>query len=199
MLLDELRRDYDPVGLLEHSSIRVIATLLWRKSRLGIFAIAEAARRKYGEDFADGDFAVGAATVLFRKEEHDLKRMATVLECEQTLKPKIMDQLAEVDDVLARVEKTMTEMGITEADRAASRAAAAEKVEKESAENVIEMQLAYWGDRVSADCFSQQLELLEQIDAAIERALDRLIKYQTKRIYGSGFDRRRSRRHGVRS
>jgi hypothetical protein len=47
--------DLDPSGPIECDIVLNLAKCLWRKSRLGIYAAAEAARKEFGQVFAERD------------------------------------------------------------------------------------------------------------------------------------------------
>jgi hypothetical protein len=189
-LFDEVWSDCRPVGPVEQSLVRGIASFLWRKRRLGIFRIAEAARKEYGEFFKDGDLEAGAMSAShhrLEKRQRSLERLAKSRELLEQVKPDIVAFGLNID----KLEK---QVGI---DPQASRAASAETTERKLAKEETETQFAILGDLISPECFIQELELRERLDAAIERAFDRLIRYQTRRITGLVVDRRP--RNGLRA
>ena len=67
--------------------------------------------------------------------------------------------------------------------------------EKRAKADEAEIHFALLGDLISPDCYVQELELIERLDVGIERALDRLAKYQARRKSGflPGSDRRNQR------
>jgi len=69
------------------------------------------------------------------------------------------------------------------------------KVEADAKAEEAEIHFAILGDLISPECYLQELELIERLDAGIERAFDRLAKYQARRKSGSlpGSDRRNQR------
>jgi hypothetical protein len=189
-LLDEVWSDCRPVGPVEKSLVSDIASFLWRKRRLGIFRIAEAARKEFGEFFKDGDLEACAMSVShhrLEKQQRSLERLVKSRELLGQLKPDILASGLRIDDLEKQV-------GI---DPQASRAASAETTERKLAKENTETQFAILGDLISPECFIQELELRERLDVAVERAFDRLNKYQTRRISGWVVDRRR--RNGLRA
>jgi hypothetical protein len=82
-LIDELWSDLKPRGALEQSLVADIASWTWRKSRLGVFQVAEAARKEFGECFADGDIEAGALRASqqrMQKEQRSLERRVKAVE-----------------------------------------------------------------------------------------------------------------------
>jgi hypothetical protein len=189
-LFDEVWSDCRPVGPVEQSLVGGIASFLWRKRRLGIFRIAEAARKEFGEFFKDGDLEAGAMSAShhrLEKQKRSLERLVKSRELLEQVKPDIVAFGLNIDELEKHV-------GI---DPQASRAASAETSDRKLAKEDTEIQFAILGDLISPECFIQELELRERLDAGIERAFDRLIKYQTRRITGLVVDRRP--RNGARS
>src|SRR6266567_183288 len=181
-LFDRLWLDWRPVGPIEQSLIKDIAYFLWRKGRLGIFRVAEAARKEFGEFFADGDLEAGglrASHHRMQKQQASL-RLLKSREFLEEVKPKFRDSGLRLDEIEKQIGT----------DPEASRDAAADTVERQLAKDRTETEFAVLGDLISPECFIQELELRELLDAAIERALDRLSKCQARRISGSVVGRR---------
>ncbi|TMJ26324.1 MAG: hypothetical protein E6G88_15920 [Alphaproteobacteria bacterium] len=186
-LFNEVWSDCKPVGPVEQSLVGGIASFLWRKRRLGIFRQAEAARKEFGACFADGDLAAGTANASHQrleKEKRSLELISKLREGRHEL-DEIKNGFSELGSNLDEIER---KVGI---DPEASRAAAAEASETKIAQQQTENQFAFLGDLITPECFLQELELRERLDAAIERAFDRLVKYQKRRISGFEIDRRR--------
>jgi hypothetical protein len=182
-LFDEIWGDLRPRGPLERSLAREIASLLWRKGRLGIFRVAEAARKEFGEFFADGDLEAGglrASHHRMQKQQASLERLLKSREFLEEVKSKFRDSGLRLDEIEKQIGT----------DPEASRDAAADTVERQLAKDRTETEFAVLGDLISPECFIQELELRERLDAAIERALDRFHKCQAIRISGSVVGRR---------
>src|SRR5262249_7307929 len=189
-LYRELCADLRPVGHLEISLVADIATYQWRKDRLNIFDEAERARRELGEFFADGDLEVGIRSVWLHREQKHLHRIECLLkshELAEQLKQQLRKDDPNFDETLKHFAK----------DPEAARKAAAKTFERDEAKEHTEMQLAALGDVITPECFLQELEFRQRLDAAIERSVDLLIKHQTRRISALRVSRRtRSRRVG---
>src|SRR5262249_53133303 len=197
-LFDQLCSDLKPVGRVEHSLVADIACAIWRKSRLDVFRAAEAARKEFGECFADGDLEAGAFRAFHQrieKEQRSLERRVEEAKFLKEIKPKFAD----LDDIIETVKNSLRKVkeqnGI---DSSASRPPRADAVEQDLAKQREAHQFAILGDLITPECFIQELEFKERLDEAIERALDRLAKYQARRISGSTVDWRGPRRGRLR-
>src|SRR5262249_47488803 len=193
-LFDELWSDLNPSGPVERSLVVDVAYLTWRKSRLDVFRAAEAARKEFGECFADGDLEAGAfrAFQLRReKEQRSLERRVEEAKFLDEIKPKFAD----LDDIVETLQDSLRKLNEQNGiDSSASRPPSADAVEQDLAKQREAHQFAILGDLITPECFIEELEFKERLDEAIERAVDRLAKYQARRISGSTVDRRGPRR-----
>jgi hypothetical protein len=197
-LFRELRGDLKPSGRVEHLLVADIASLIWRKSRLGVFRVAEAARKEFGECYADGDIEAGALLASARrmeKEQLSVERSMKKTEFLEQMKPKDVA----LDDAIQKLQSSIQELkkqnGI---DPQSSPPLDAESVEQELAKQREADLFAILDDLITPECFMQEIEFKEHLDEAIDRALDRLIEYQARRISGSTVERRRSRQRRFR-
>jgi hypothetical protein len=189
-LYQQLCGDLRPVGRLEISLVVDIATYQWRKDRLNTFHEAERARRELGEFFADGDLEVGLRSVWLHREQQQLHRAECLLKSHE-LAEQLKQQLRNDDPNFDEIPKHFNMKPET------ARTAAAKAFERDEAKDRTETQLAALGDVITPECFLQELEFRQRLDAAIERSLDLLIKYQARRISALPVSRRtRERRVG---
>jgi hypothetical protein len=203
LLVTVLRDRLEPVGYLEEELVVSIAELSWRKRRLGIFRTAANVRARFGAYFAEGDVELG----VIRFYQHKLDDLRIMAERKLKTWPLIEEwkkALAEAPDIGGTEPHSKSE-GKPREDAPDQEGVKAENClkseDKSQASDQVEIQFAILGDLISPECYLQELELAERLDAGIERTLDRLAKYQARRTSGSlpGSDRRNQRWGRVRS
>ncbi len=190
MLVSVIRDRLQPIGYLEEQQVVTIAEFSWRKRRLGIFRVAANARARFGACFAEGDIEIGV-TRIYEQRFKELEIMLKRKQKTQPLLEKLKKTLAEPPDIGGTnppgksqskpMEGTSNHAGLD--------------AEKRAKADEAEIHFALLGDLISPDCYVQELELIERLDAGIEHALDRLAKYQARRKSGflPGSDRRNQR------
>ncbi len=196
-LLNLLRGRLQPFSYLEEDLVVTIAKLSWRKRRLGIFRVAADARARFGAYFAEGDIELGVTQVYQYKFEE--------LRCRLERRKKTRPLLKKFEKLFSKLPniggteppgKSQDKPSEDAPDRAGVKAENCLKSEdKNQASDQVEIQFAILGDIISPECYLQEVELAERLDAGIERALDRLAKYQARRKSGflPGSDRRNQR------
>jgi len=192
-LFDDLWRDLKPSGPVEGALVADVASLVWRKQHLSVFQAAQAARREFGECFADGDVEAGAfraSQQRMEREQRNLERRVKEAEFIEEIKPQFVAFSAAIQKIEKSAHDLLKQNGIEPASRPEPEQAAAQELAKQREA----YQYAILSDLITPDCFIQELEFKERLDKAIKHALDRLAKYQARRISGSTVDRRRPRR-----
>jgi hypothetical protein len=174
-LFDELCQELRPVGVLEEDQVATIAKLLFRKPRLAIFQRAAQARDV--DSKARVAQMMGKPTEEMRRAQDNLARakiLATYAQEEQEKghpeKAKGRDKrINEAARALApRIDQIEEMLGIgpSEADKA-------KKAEQAALLNI------------KQHAYIEHLDLVERLDAAIERTFHRLAIYQRTRMTGS--------------
>ena len=189
-LLNLLRDRLQPFSYIEDDLVVTIAKYSWRKRRLGIFRVAAEARAKFGACFSEGDIELGVTRVYQHRFEE--------LQCRLKRKQKTQPLLEEMKKILAEAPDIG---GTNPPDKSQSKPMEGTSnqpgldAEKRAKAEEAEIEFAVLGDLISPECYLQELELIERLDAGIERAFDRLAKYQARRKSGSlpGSDRRNQR------
>jgi len=158
----ELRQELKPVGLLEESQVAVIAQLLWRKHRLSLFHDAAQAR----------EFMRLQKAILRR--ENKARRMVTQLQEKQE---KLDPANAELRDekILVATHELIKQMGERDEE------AGLTTPEPTTADDEEQAALR----DVTIGGYTNDLELMQRLDAAIEAALVLFEKYQRRRMTGS--------------
>jgi hypothetical protein len=188
----QLRDELRPVGSIERSHFSTIAHLLWRKDRLGVFRVAEQARLEFSEFFSDGDIFAGTLRALQHRLEKDVLRLERFVKAREFGK-ETKKAMPELSPELDEIEKSV----VPGADQEVHSAKVHADVEQELAKERTENQFAILGDLISPGCFLQELEFRERLDAALERAFERLARCQARRL-SEWRGRRRSRWGSVR-
>jgi hypothetical protein len=177
---EELCQELKPVGLLEEDQAATVAKLLWRKHRLQIFQNAEEARLARSQ--AKVDRMLGNPEVMLHAQLNAKKAqlLATyVQEEEEKLDPgkaacrdeKIQKMASEIAPHIAEIEEMLRRSpDETQADKA-----------KKIADDKEQAALL----EITVERYVKDLEMMERLDAGVDRALVRLEKYQRRRMTGS--------------
>jgi hypothetical protein len=160
----QLRQELKPVGLLEESQVATIAELLWRKHRLQLFHNAEQAREfmfKQRKILQQKYKARALAKQLQEKQEkEDPANAKSRDEKIQQMTIALIPHVREAEEELSLLPPEPEPNSAYDKEQAALRA-------------------------VTSERYTNDLELMERLDAAIEAVLVRLEKYQRRRMAGS--------------
>jgi hypothetical protein len=168
--------DLDPSGPIECDIVLNLAKCLWRKSRLGIYAVAEAARKEWGPVYAERDNAYWDLTIqLMKKSRQDSQRLIHAMELHESSRKALIEQLPHLKElktcsaVILKVES------------------GGEGEEELTREGSIELELASLGDRITIEGLTKEIELDARLEARIDRLLKRLYQLKAaKQMLGLG-------------
>jgi hypothetical protein len=180
-LLEQLTKELRPAGALECAVVADLAKLQWRKGRLGIYARAEIARRRWEKwiSHKDAPFSDNLDWVLLLREAEVSSALVENL-------PKLQEAAQADEEAKAAVKTTEELLGM------AINLFGKDKVieaEKELEAQAADVHLAYMGDKVSVEELEKELELHARIDAQIDRLLKRLMQLKAmKPLVGLGVE-----------
>ncbi len=179
---DELCQELKPVGLLEEDQVATIAKLLWRKHRLKVFRNAEQARAKFYRTKRKNSTpqfpsAKERALILARYIQEEEAKLGSETNGSASPDETLEDMASSLAPHMVQIE----EMLCSATDSSASPDDTRADEVSESADGKEQAALR----DVTVERYIEDLELMERLDASVERASGRLQKYQTKRMTGS--------------
>jgi hypothetical protein len=166
--------DLDPSGPIECDIVLNLAKCLWRKSRLGIYAVAEAARKEWGQVFAERDTPYWDFTFeMLKKLSRDTKHLMDTLELEEGTRTAVIEQLPHIEEVNRCIDALPASEG--------------EPDEELMRKELIKCKLASLGDRITIEELIKEIELDARLEARIDRLLKRLYQLKAaKQMLGLG-------------
>jgi hypothetical protein len=209
MLFTRLAEEHAAEGDLEFDAVLTMATSLWRKQNLSVYKLAAEARARYGGFFNFPNDRAGFLRYISRESEKLLLvAQATVEERERRLKD---DEATQSNGENGQIENCIHLNGLandprllgTEETRMSVMAEATELMTafmseildpeileelKQVAEDRVRdplINLARLGTLITPECLSAELDMIERLDAAIDRSHSRLKKYQAARTKSS--------------
>jgi hypothetical protein len=154
-LLDSLFTEWQPAGPVEADAVLSLGKALWRKQRLSIFFRAKKAYAEYGKLFAENYCCDNdenrwmAETVVLRQIRHAFEMTMARLKASAASGLK-----ADYREPLNSENET----------------------DREVQEVIVDLELAQLGEVISPEYFGKLLELEQRLDAAIDRAVRRLLQ-----------------------
>jgi hypothetical protein len=167
--------DLDPSGPIECDIVLNLAKCLWRKSRLGIYAVAEAARKEFGHELAELDSPYWDTKFeLFKKLTQSTKLLMQMLEHAEATRKLLIEQSPHVKEINRCIAAVLeTESG--------------SDFEEDFNRKGIELALASLGDRITIEGLTKEIELDARLEARIDRLLKRLYQLKAaKQMLGLG-------------
>lgn len=168
--------ELDPSGPTERDVVLSLAKCLWRKSRLGIYGVTEAARKEWGPVFAERDNPYWDLTVqLIKKFCQDGERLNDAIQLHEATREALTEQLPHLKEFKTCCAAILTvESG-------------GESEEELTRKGVVELTLASFGDQITTEALIKEIELDGRLDARIDRLLKRLWQLKAaKQMLGLG-------------
>lgn len=164
--------EFEPSGPTECDVVQDLAKSLWRKSRLGIYPLAEAARKSWEVVFKDRDSPYWDLMPQMMKQiRHNSERLinaAKLHEDWRKTRAEVFPLVKELKERSATILNREQEMEL-------------------EAEGFITLALASLGDRITIDGLNKELELYARLEARIDRLLKRLYQLKAaKQMLGLG-------------
>jgi hypothetical protein len=202
MLFTRLAEEHAAEGDLEFDAVLTMAAALWRKQNLSIYKLAAEARARYGRFFNFPNDRAGFLRYISREcEALLLAAQATVEQQEKrhesTQSNDENNQVAnclhlndlEDDPRLLGTEGMRMSKMITATERMTAFMSEALDPEilaesKQVGEDRVRdplINLALLGELVTPGCLTAELDMIERLDATIDRSYSRLKKYQAAR------------------
>jgi hypothetical protein len=209
MLFTRLAEEHAAEGDLEFDAVLTMAAALWRKQNLSVYRLAAEARARYGDFFNFPNDRAGIERYISREcEKLLLVAQATMEKQDERLKNNEpmqsydrnsqvencihLNQLGSDPRLLGTEEMRMSVMAeVTERMTASMSEALDPEILKESkqvGEDRVRdplFNLALLGELVTPECLTAELNMIERLDATIDRAYSRLKKFQAARTKSS--------------
>jgi hypothetical protein len=153
--------EFAPSGPTEHDTVLDIAKCMWRKAHLGIYPRAARARERWGPILGGPDtpgLVVDAR--LTKASAEAMKRMSDTLEFAQKLSEAQRELSPHVINVNKKAQRLLEKVGVN--------------VDAHLQDGLVDWDLAEFGELITQEALTKELELEARLEARIDRLLKRL-------------------------